>query len=193
MNAIESNQLTEKWRQLGEAIPSPRAILAISAHWYVPGQFVNNQKNPRQIYDMYGFPKPLYDLVYPVNGSPELAARVVDLTAAQINNEWGIDHGTWSVLVHLFPNATIPVVQLSVDQAMQPAEHFALGQRLRALRDEGVLILGSGNIVHNLRRVDFQQPGGAKWAERFDLAVSERILSRDFASLFEPDQWSEDA
>lgn len=193
MNAVEDNVFSQTWRKLGENIPRPQAILVISAHWYVPGRFVSDAENPRQIYDMYGFPQPLYDLIYPAKGSPQLAARAAMLCGATIQNDWGIDHGTWSVLVHLFPDATIPVVQLSVDRTASPGDHFALGQQLSALRDEGVLILGSGNIVHNLRRVNFSQPGGEAWAERFDQLIREHIEKRDFQALLEPKGISADA
>lgn len=194
MNAIENNKFSRTWRSIGENMPRPRAILAISAHWYVPGKFVNDQPNPRQIYDMYGFPKPLYELIYPAAGMPELAARVAGLTGSLVNNDWGIDHGTWSVLVHLFPQADIPVVQLSVDRTATPSQHFALGQKLTALRDEGILVLGSGNIVHNLRLVDFSRPeAGEDWAVRFDQLISERILARDFMAVLEPENLSADA
>lgn len=193
MNAIEDNDFSRTWRKLGETLPRPKAILAISAHWYVPGRFVNDQDQPRQIYDMYGFPKPLYDLIYPAVGSPVLAAQVTQCCDASVQNDWGIDHGTWSVLVHMFPKADIPVVQLSVDRTASPAEHFALGQKLQALRDLDILILGSGKIVHNLRLVNFSQAGGEAWAERFDQLISEKIRARDFAAVLDPRQLSEDA
>ncbi len=193
MNAIEENDLTRQWQKIGVEIPRPRAILVISAHWFVPGVYVNDQENPRQLYDMYGFPKALYELVYPVQGSPVLAARTMQLCDATVQNNWGIDHGTWSVLVHLFPNADIPVVQLSVDQTATPQELFELGQKLAVLRDENILILGSGNVVHNLRLVNFSMAGGELWAERFDRLISERILARDFTAVLEPEKMSADA
>jgi len=190
MNAIEDNPMTRMWRQLGRDLPRPRAILAVSAHWFVPGTCVNDQIQPRQIYDMYGFPRELYELQYAAQGAPELAARVQRLTPCPVDNSWGIDHGTWSVLVHLYPQADIPVCQLSIDRTAPPELHFRLGQELAGLRDEGVLILGSGNIVHNLHRVDFARAGGEPWAETFDNAVGEKIRQRDWASLLHPENIS---
>lgn len=190
MNAIEDNPQTRKWREIGRSIPRPRAILAISAHWYAPGTWVNDEIKPRQIYDMYGFPPDLYELEYPAQGEPELASRVQTLTGCVVNNNWGIDHGTWSVLAHLFPQADIPVCQLSIDRTAVPDAHYQMGRQLTALRDEGVLILGSGNIVHNLRRVDFANESGEPWAYEFDQAVGEKIRQHDHTALLHPEAFS---
>ncbi|NCC76846.1 MAG: 4,5-DOPA dioxygenase extradiol [Clostridia bacterium] len=193
MNAIEQNPLTRKWREIGQHLPRPRAILAISAHWFAPGTWVNDEVQPRQIYDMYGFPRELYELKYPAQGAPELAARVQSQAPCTVDNNWGIDHGTWSVLVHVFPDADIPVCQLSIDRTATPEQHYKIGRQLAALRDEGVLILGSGNIVHNLRRVDFNSEGGEPWAYTFDQAVGDKIRQHDHVALLHPETFSPEA
>jgi 4,5-DOPA dioxygenase extradiol len=177
MNAIEDNEFSRAWRALGEALPRPRAILAVSAHWYVQGTRVNGAARPRQVYDMYGFPPPLYQLKYEAPGAPELMERVRVLVPDAVRDDrWGIDHGTWSVLCHLFPGADIPLTQLSVDYGAPAEEHFRMGRALAPLRDEGVLILASGNVVHDLRRVDWDMEGGYPWADEFDGYVRRAIL-----------------
>lgn len=187
MNAIEDNIYTRGWEELGEKIPRPKAILSISAHWQTRGTRVNDLNKPKQIYDFYGFPRELYEVIYEVNGSEELAKRVVDILgeSVSVDNSWGIDHGSWSVLSRIFPKADIPVVQISLNYDMTPCEHFELGKSLSVLRDEGYLIFGSGNIVHNLGMIDWRLSGGFSWAEEFDNRVKKHLLSNDYEPLLE--------
>lgn len=179
MNAIEENQFTSQWEALGTRIPRPQAILAISAHWFTPGSRVTGGDAPETIYDMYGFPEELYEIAYRAPGSPQVAQRIKDLLGEQlqIDNSWGFDHGTWSVLHRMYPQAEIPVLQLSVDSKASFADQYAIGQKLRGLREQGVLILGSGNVVHNLARISWNMEGGYPWAEDFDNYIKEKILN----------------
>ena len=186
MNAIEDNQWSRGFKSLSELLPQPRAILSISAHWFVPGTFLTGNEHPETIHDFGGFPQALYDMQYPAPGNPDLARRVVDLIGSKmvsLRSDWGLDHGTWSVLHHLYPAANIPVVQLSVDSRLQPVEQIAIGQALTPLRDEGVLIMGSGNIVHNLRHAMTASQWGDSptpdWAGRFDADITLAIERHD--------------
>ena len=175
MNALETNACTEAWRAIGRSLTRPRAILAVSAHWYLPGTRVTAAHAPRTIHDFGGFPRALYEVRYNAPGDPALADRVAELlapTAVWPDEEWGLDHGTWSVLVHAFPDADVPVVQLSIDETQPAAFHHDLGRRLGALRDEGVLVVGSGNLVHNLHAYAWgrpsKQPEPFDWGLRFE-------------------------
>ena len=189
MNAIAPSRYADSWRALGASIPRPKAILCVSAHWYTHGTGVTAMAQPRTIHDFYGFPQALFDVQYPAPGDPALARRVRDLVGpveARLDDEWGLDHGTWSVLVHAFPRADIPVVQLSIDGTQAPRFHYELGRRLAPLRDEGVLVIGSGNVVHNLgvmRRGADPQP--YDWAVRFEDRVRMALAARDHAPLID--------
>lgn len=186
MNAIEDNAWSRGFRDLGRALPRPEAILAVSAHWYVDGTFATADERPGTIHDFYGFPDQLSRVQYPAPGDPALARRVAGLLGARragTSAAWGLDHGTWSVLVHLRPAADVPVVQLSIDGRLAPAEHLAIGRALAPLRDEGVLVMGSGNVVHNLRhafgaaqRGDTRTP---EWARELDLGVARALERHD--------------
>jgi 4,5-DOPA dioxygenase extradiol len=182
-NALENNRFTKSWEEIARALPRPKAILSVSAHWYTDGLFVNGAKKPEQIYDMYGFPKEFYEIKYPVSGDPELASEAASLTGAHVTEEWGIDHGTWAVLTRIFPDADIPVVQFSVDGNLEAEGHFEIGRKLAPLRDEGILIFGSGSIVHNLERVDWNMDAGLSWALSFDREIKEKIQAGDFDAV----------
>ena len=182
MNAIQTNAWTEGWAAIGRAMPRPRAIVCVSAHWYLPATLVTANEQPRTIHDFGGFPRPLYEVQYPAPGAPELVSRLQSLlapTPVDGNMDWGLDHGTWSVLVHVFPDAGIPIVQLSIDEMQHAQFHYDLGQRLAPLRDEGVLVIGSGNLVHNLHAYAWgrQQVEPLDWAVRFEERARELLLA----------------
>jgi len=178
MNAIEDNRYAKTWKEIGKDIIRPEVILSVSAHWYTNGTLVSDTVDPKTVYDMYGFPDELYRVKYPVKGSPETARRILELagSSVKVDNTWGIDHGTWSVLCRMFPEADIPVLQLSVDSHAHAETHYELGKRLTPLRDSGVLILGSGNVVHNLGMINWSMDGGESWAEEFDKHIKDNIL-----------------
>jgi 4,5-DOPA dioxygenase extradiol len=190
MNALEVNRYTAAWRAFGQAVPRPRVILVISAHWYIHATAVTAMPRPRTIHDFYGFPQALFDVQYPAPGLPELADEVRDVVRPNRVfsdvDTWGIDHGTWSVLVHAFPDASIPVVQLSINASKRLEDHLELGRKLAPLRERGVLIVGSGNVVHNLRGMNWKLGDhGFDWAQRFDQDAKERMLTdpTEFAAL----------
>lgn len=182
MNAIEFNEYTDRWRSYGASLPTPKAILSISAHWFINATAVTVMDAPRTIHDFYGFPKPLFDFEYSAPGSREVAELIVDTVkptwVGEDEDQWGLDHGTWSVLTHIFPAADIPVVQLSIDATKDISYHYELGRKLAALAYQGVMIFGSGNIVHNLRSMDWSNPsGGFDWAIDFDRRSRDAIQS----------------
>lgn len=186
MYAIEENGFTQNWRKIGETLPKPKAILVISAHWETVGTFVTAMPNPRTIHDFYGFPQALFDVNYNPPGSPELAKEIsakVRQTKVELDFEWGLDHGTWSVLRHIFPKADVPIIQLSLDRTKPASWHYELSKELQFLRNEDVLIIGSGNIVHNLRLINFRNNSGSDWANSANETLKKLILGNDHESL----------
>jgi 4,5-DOPA dioxygenase extradiol len=188
MNAIEENEFTHSWEELGKTLPNPEAILCISAHWLTRGSFVTMAEQPKTIHDFYGFPDELYRQQYPAPGDPELAnisREIISHTKVQADWEWGLDHGSWSVAKHVYPEANIPIIEFSIDYYQSPAWHYALGKELAELRERGVLIIGSGNMVHNLQRVQFNNPSGFDWAQSANEKFKQSILHHDNASLLQ--------
>lgn len=181
MNVLEDNPYSRSWQQLGLTLPRPRAILAISAHWYTRGTRVTAMKSPRTIHDFGGFPQALFDVEYPAPGSPTLAAEIIQLLApvaavAADESEWGFDHGSWGVVKKMYPAADIPMVQLSIDATADTQTHYQLGRKLSALRDQGVMIIASGNVVHNLRMARWQESAAPyPWAQSFNQFVRDNI------------------
>jgi len=198
MNAVSTNRYTEAWRRIGAQIPRPRAVLCVSAHWYVPATGVTVSTAPRTIHDFGGFPRELYQVQYPAPGDPDLARRVQEMLApleVQLDESWGLDHGTWSVLRHLYPDAEVPVVQLSIDETQAPAFHMEIGRKLAPLRGEGVLIVGSGNLVHNLHAYAWGRhvPEPFDWAVRFESEAKRLLLAGDHGPLVDYETLGRDA
>jgi 4,5-DOPA dioxygenase extradiol len=198
MNAVTHNGYTDAWRRIGQETPKPKAILSISAHWYVPETGVTVTTAPRTIHDFGGFPQELYQVQYPAPGDPALARRVQQLLApleVKLDESWGLDHGTWSVLRHVYPEADIPIVQLSIDETKPASFHFEVGKKLALLRDEGVLIVGSGNLVHNLHTYAWGRhlPDPYDWAVRFEHDAKEMILAGEHKPLIHYETLGRDA
>ena len=187
-NALSHNAWTQGWATIGKDIPRPRAVLSLSAHWYLPATLVTATPTPRTIHDFGGFPPELYEIQYPAPGDPALARQVQELLtpiSVGLDTQWGLDHGTWSVLCHVFPEADVPVLQLSIDDTQPPKFHYEIAKRLTGLRDEGVLIVGSGNVVHNLHAYSWgrRQINPFDWAVRFEVRVRELLLAADHEPL----------
>ncbi|HSP16533.1 MAG TPA: 4,5-DOPA dioxygenase extradiol [Thermoanaerobaculia bacterium] len=198
MNAIEQNAYTAAWRKIGAAIPKPKAIVCVSAHWYLPATMVTGVDRPRTTHDFGGFPRPLYEVQYGAPGDPLLARRLQTLlhpVDVHLDDQWGLDHGTWSVLCHVYPNADVPVVQLSIDETKAPQFHFDAGRRLAPLRDEGILIAGSGNLVHNLHTYAWGRHPVEPfdWALRFEGRARALIETGEFAPLVDYESLGDDA
>jgi len=198
MNALSKNNYTEGWTSISKSIPRPKAILSVSAHYYIPFCMVTSSHSPPTIHDFSGFPKELYQVDYPAPGSPELAHRVKELlkpTVVKFDESWGLDHGTWSVLKQVFPKADIPVVQLSIDETQPTMFHYEMGNRLMSLREEGILIIGSGNIVHNLAAYNWNNKDipPFDWAMRFEKYVREMLIEGDLNSLINYQNFGDDA
>ncbi len=190
MNAVLNNSYTEGWRRIGTETPSPKAIVSVSAHWFVPGIGVTISTAPRTIHDFGGFPRELYQVQYPAPGDPDLARRVQKLLAplpVALDNSWGLDHGTWSVLRHVYPDANIPIVQLSIDETQPASFHFEIGRKLAPLRDEGILIVGSGNLVHNLHTYAWGRhvPDPYDWTVRFETEAKQIMIAGEYKPLID--------
>jgi 4,5-DOPA dioxygenase extradiol len=198
MNAMKNNEWTDGWADIGKRIPRPKAIVCVSAHWYLPATLVTTMERPRTIHDFGGFPRELYEVDYPAPGAPEVAGRVGELLAplsVGFDDRWGLDHGTWSVLCHVFPEADIPVMQLSIDETQPAPFHYEVGKRLAPLRDENILVMGSGNIVHNLHTYAWGRHNVEPydWALRFETQARELLLSGDDALLINYEKLGRDA
>jgi 4,5-DOPA dioxygenase extradiol len=198
LNALVRNEWTEGWAAVGAALPRPKAVLCVSAHWYLPGTSVTAMETPRTIHDFGGFPRELYEVKYPAPGDTALAERVRELlapVAVGLDYRWGLDHGTWSVLCHVLPGADVPVVQLSIDETAGPEFHYETAKRLAVLRDEGVLVVGSGNVVHNLHAYAWGRHPVEPfdWAVRFEERVRALLLARDDAPLVAYESLGRDA
>ncbi|RFC54282.1 4,5-DOPA dioxygenase extradiol [Brumimicrobium aurantiacum] len=192
MNGIEDNEFVRAFKKQGQQLDKPNAVIVVSAHWETNGTFVTAMQNPRTIHDFGGFPKELYDVQYPAPGHPKLAKEISEfinpLGSVHLDDKWGLDHGAWTVVKHLFPEADVPVIQLSLDYNMTPQQHYELAQQLKKLRDKGVLIVGSGNMVHNLRKVDFRKINenyGYDWAIEADSKMKKWILQGNHQNLID--------
>lgn len=190
MNGIEDNEFSQTWAKMGETIQKPKAVLVISAHWLTRGTHITAMDNPKTIHDFGGFPQALFDVQYPAKGNPELAKATKSLihtTDVGLDHDWGLDHGTWTVVRHMYPNADIPVLQLSIDYNKPPQYHYDLAKQLASLRKKGVLIIGSGNMVHNLRMVDYSKMNvpnyGYDWAVEMDQVFKDKIADKDHKAL----------
>jgi 4,5-DOPA dioxygenase extradiol len=197
MNALADNEYTRVWRNIGTSIPKPRAVLSISAHWYVPYTAVTAMPSPRTIHDFGGFPRELSQFQYPAPGSPTVAAEVRDLlgTHVQLDQSWGLDHGAWGVLCHVFPAADVPVIQLSIDRTLSPHDHYRIGRALAPLRERGILIVASGNLIHNLREYAWGE-GDVEpydWALRFESQAKAAMRAGDHQALIEYETLGRDA
>lgn len=195
MNALERNAYTEAWSNIGRTLPKPKAVVCISAHWYLPATLVTANERPRTIHDFGGFPPPLYEVQYPAQGDLPLARRVAELTGAALDDQWGFDHGTWSVLCHVYPDASVPVIQVSIDETQPAQYHYDLGRALAPLREEGILVCGSGNLVHNLHAYAWgRHPVGPfDWAVRFESRARELMSGFDHQPLIEYESLGRDA
>jgi 4,5-DOPA dioxygenase extradiol len=198
LNALGNNRYTEGWRRIGRDLPEPKAILSISAHWFVPRLAVTEMPTPRTIHDFGGFPRELYEVQYPAPGDPKFARHLQELLApleVELDESWGLDHGTWSVLRHVYPGANVPVVQLSIDETRPASYHFEIGKTLASLRKQGILIMGSGNMIHNLHTYGWgrQIPDPYDWAVRFETTAKEMILAGDYESLMNYERLGPDA
>ena len=192
MNAIEHNEFTQSLRILGERLPRPKAVCVVSAHWVTTGAQVLASDHPKTIHDFYGFPRPLFEVQYPARGAPQEAEKLARNPEIEANDQWGLDHGSWSVLRHMYPKADVPAFQLSLDERRSFKEHLELGREIRSLRERGVLVLGSGNIVHNLRTIDWDNSSGAyDWAVEFDAKVKGAVEARNVDALTSPQTWGE--
>jgi 4,5-DOPA dioxygenase extradiol len=197
MNAIEENEFVQGFRNVAKTLPKPKAILCVSAHWFIKGTKVTAMDMPPTIHDFGGFPKALFDVQYPAKGDPQLAKETQQLllpTPVELDESWGLDHGAWTVIKHLYPNADIPVIQLSIDYTKPASYHYELAKRLAVLRDKGVLIIGSGNIVHNLSLVDFQNINkvdyGFDWAVEAQQQINQWLLDGNFQPIVDYDKQS---
>jgi len=200
MNGIEQNIFSKKWQEIGKTIDLPCAVLVVSAHWLTTGTLVTAMSEPKTIHDFGGFPKELFDVQYPAPGSPFLAeetAKLITSTNVGLDHDWGLDHGTWSIVRHMFPDANVPVLQLSIDYNKPAAYHYNLAKELYDLRKRGVLVIGSGNMIHNLRMIDWNnmaEPGfGFDWAKSLNETFKNKILSKDHKDLIEYDRLGEAA